>query len=454
MSVATMNEKLTRIKTAVDRIRIATDTTGEVIENVASAVENIAPLEEKDVNFYDYDGTLLYSYTLAEAQALTELPPAPAHEGLTFQEWNWDLADIKAENDLVDIGATYITDNGDTRIYIELPEDRLDPYLGIMGSGDIEVDWGDGSEKQTITNSTSSVVKTQHIYPQKGKYVISLKPIQTAQIYINGSSGPYLIDDATHTGKGRAYWFCIKKIEIGKQVYFGGSYYYSQIFANTGIETITIPNNVNINQSATGFFQGCRQLVACVVPKGWTKITDYFLDGCTKLSCFCVPKSVTTLGSYSLENTSTLKKIIIPNSVVTVGGQAFRSMYSLKKVKFSSAMTSIPYALFQYENAINEYKIPSNIINIGQQAFAQNYNLVKIEFLGSVTTIGSVPFQGCQGLKKITFLNCTTVPTIPANSIPTVDDLQIVVPDALYEDWIATSGWDTYASYIVKASEV
>src|SRR5574344_498215 len=31
----------------------------------------------KDVNFYDYDGTLLYSYTLAEAQALTALPDQP-----------------------------------------------------------------------------------------------------------------------------------------------------------------------------------------------------------------------------------------------------------------------------------------------------------------------------------------------------------------------------------------
>ena len=35
----------------------------------------------KDVNFYDYDGTRLYSYTVAEAAALTELPPLPTQPG-------------------------------------------------------------------------------------------------------------------------------------------------------------------------------------------------------------------------------------------------------------------------------------------------------------------------------------------------------------------------------------
>ena len=40
----------------------------------------------KDVNFYDYDGTLLHSYTAEEAQALSELPPLPTQKGLICQE--------------------------------------------------------------------------------------------------------------------------------------------------------------------------------------------------------------------------------------------------------------------------------------------------------------------------------------------------------------------------------
>lgn len=48
------------------------------------------PPEESDINFWDYDGTLLYAWTLAELATKTELPPLPSHDGLICQGWNWD----------------------------------------------------------------------------------------------------------------------------------------------------------------------------------------------------------------------------------------------------------------------------------------------------------------------------------------------------------------------------
>lgn len=49
------------------------------------------PVSANDVTFYDYDGTVVASYSLAEAQALTALPDGPTHEGLIFQGWNYTL---------------------------------------------------------------------------------------------------------------------------------------------------------------------------------------------------------------------------------------------------------------------------------------------------------------------------------------------------------------------------
>ena len=72
---------------------------------------NFIPVK-KDVNFYDYDGTLVAGYTVSEAQALSTLPTAPTHTGLTFQEWNYTLAEINATVSSLDIGATYITTDG------------------------------------------------------------------------------------------------------------------------------------------------------------------------------------------------------------------------------------------------------------------------------------------------------------------------------------------------------
>ena len=53
------------------------------------------------------------------------------------------------------------------------------------------------------------------------------------------------------------------------------------------------------------------------------------------------------------------------------------------------------------------------------------------------------------------FSIAATVPTLASTSafggIPS--DCKIVVPDALYSDWIAATNWVNYASYIVKASD-
>ena len=74
---------------------------------------------------WDWEGTKLAEYSAEDALALTELPapstlPAYAtadHELLSFQEWNWSLANIKTwiqnhEGATLDIGAIYTTTDG------------------------------------------------------------------------------------------------------------------------------------------------------------------------------------------------------------------------------------------------------------------------------------------------------------------------------------------------------
>ena len=75
----------------------------------------------KEVNFLDYDGTILYSYTAAKFAALSSMPANPTHDGLTTQGWNWSLANAKAyvaKYRNLNIGQMYVNDNGKTRIYI------------------------------------------------------------------------------------------------------------------------------------------------------------------------------------------------------------------------------------------------------------------------------------------------------------------------------------------------
>ena len=127
----------------------------------------------KAVNFRDYDGTILHSYTKEEFLALSELPPLPTQEGLICQEWNWTLADAQeyvAEYGVLEVGATYITDDGKTRLYIEIAtKGRMDVPLYIQQTiaNGVTIDWGDGSETETL--SGTGKVTTTHKYADVGK---------------------------------------------------------------------------------------------------------------------------------------------------------------------------------------------------------------------------------------------------------------------------------------------
>lgn len=76
--------------------------------------------------------------------------------------------------------------------------------------------------------------------------------------------------------------------------------------------------------------------------------------------------------------------------------------------------------------------------------------------LGSVTSIDNYAFEHNYSLIKYDFSKHTSVPTLTYTSAFTdINSIcKIIVPDSLYDSWIAASDWSTYANYIYKASEV
>lgn len=81
----------------------------------------------KPVKFRDCDGTVLHSYTANEVASMTELPSLPTRAGLTCQGWNWTLQQVKdyaASYGRCEIGATYTTDDGKTRIKLTIQDPK------------------------------------------------------------------------------------------------------------------------------------------------------------------------------------------------------------------------------------------------------------------------------------------------------------------------------------------
>ena len=228
-----------------------------------------------DVTFIDYDGAILYSYSLEEAQALTELPTLPTHDGLVCQGWNWTLAAIKALNRPVTVGAMYITDDGVTRLHIRIAtvgRMTVPLYIGQTVANGVSIDWGDGSAAETLAGTGN--VDTSHTYAEPGDYVISLMPQGECTLSFGSGSSSYCVMGSTGTD-GRVYCNMLQDVSIGKNVTYIGDGAFINCFS---LASVIIPTGVTY--IGDGAFSGCFSLASVTIPTGVTSIGNSAFGGC------------------------------------------------------------------------------------------------------------------------------------------------------------------------------
>ena len=173
-----------------------------------------APLS--DVNFYDYDGKRVASYTAADFAALDAMPANPSHQGLTAQGWNWSLSDAKAyvaKYGRLIIGQQYITDDGKTRLYINIAtKGRMSPsiYWTQTAANGVIINWGDGSAEETVAGTGDKSLS--HTYALPGEYVIILE-VSDGNAELGNSNNISVLGDNSNANK--IYLNMLKKAEIG-----------------------------------------------------------------------------------------------------------------------------------------------------------------------------------------------------------------------------------------------
>ena len=278
----------------------------------------------KDVNFYDYDGTLLHSYTVEEAVALTSLPPLPSHDGLVCQGWNWTLADIKAMGRAVNVGAMYITDNGATRLRIRIAtvgRMTVPLYIGQTVANGVSIDWGDGGMAKTLAGT--GYVNTSHTYADPGDYVISLIPKADCMLSFGADSSSYCVMGSLGNS-GKVYCNMLQEVYIGKNVTSIGNHAFNYC---QSLASITIPNGVtSIGNYA---FRSCYSLARITIPNGVTSIGNDAFTYCYSIASITIPNGVTSIDNYAFRSCYSIASITIPNGVTSIGNDAFRSCYCM-----------------------------------------------------------------------------------------------------------------------------
>ena len=359
---------------------------------VASITTGTKPVSEKEVNFFDYDGTLLHSYTVEEAKLLTALPPLPEREGLVCQGWNWTLDEVKSVDRPALIGANYDTPDGSTKLHIDTVIDNLPVTLNLMQSAAhaVTVNWGDGSDLET--HGASGEFSLTHEYAIGGKYEITL-----------ASAEKTLTLGVVSTSAENTRIVCSPDVLL--EANLG-----SNVSAVRGYTFYTLRTLRNVSFSAG------------------IQFSDYScFEALGSLLFLSLPKNAKSTGLYFCRYPGAMFGVSAPKNF-SFGTTAFTDASSLRYAAIPDGQSSVTSACFRNARA-----------------------MTRVYFPPSVTSIAGSAFSGCSSVLLYDFARHTDVPTLV--NVNAFNDMnaacEIRVPAALYGQWVSAQNWATLADHIV-----
>lgn len=370
----------------------------EGLRSVGAALwrERDMTVQPKDVNFYDYDGTIVHSFTKKEFLLLDAMPGNPQHEGLTAQGWNWQFSTAKTyveKYGVCEIGAMFITDDGKTHAVIDIGEtERLTATLQFTQSGAnvVTVDWGDESGTETADAVQASL---QHTYAQPGRYEITLEAAENATYQI-GNNGAYQ-GGFIGMGKGWTGRTILKELYVGANV---TAIPVQGLWHQTNLEILTLPQAVSTIGSRG--LEALMHLKALILPRGMTVMEDYVCRCNYAMEALCLPDTLTRIKSPFMTCVA-VRRVTIPEGVTAIEVSAFQRCFSAVVINVPDTMTSFGQSAFESCYSLQSIRIPVGVTKLPKRFCRQCHNLQGVDIPEGVTEIGEMAFSGCFAIEDL-----------------------------------------------------
>ena len=236
---------------------------------------------------------------------------------------------------------------------------------------------------------------------------------QYAELYEEWSEDHYWINKLTFDARGVApitindYGFAgangapgyIRTIDfIGSgDVVFG-----SQAFNFTGIESLTLPENVKFKDNAEGIFTSCLRLKTADI---YCDVVPKMFDDCNSLETVNFKGNTTSIPYAAFRNCN-IKRLDIPASVKSIGEEAFFGSPQMSAVTLRSGLSSIGAKAF-YGNNVKSVTIPASVTSIGEKAFG---------YISDSKTIDGFTIYGYRETAAETYANENGFTFIPLDS--------------------------------------
>lgn len=414
---------------------------------------------ENDVTFYDWDGTVLYSYSTAEALALDAMPEIPDRSSIELYDgvWNWTLEEMKEcvrDIKMCAIGANYETIPNRTihdypPTYIDVKMDIVKKFDLLCDSGGTyDIDWGDG----TITHETPSYGTTiSHTYQDSNKHTVKIE---------HGAGTTYNLSIPDSSG------WCVLSVRLGDELpaIIGGQY----------IESVNIPPTVSINNyKAIGaiYHNQCPKLKHLTFPRG---IGTTYSDQLYVVGGWGVPGGMTIATPYSMYKGSNvsflagmyslLHNFMIPswatgtNPSISEGGKTLYYTFinssndtrSFPPAQIDAFVTSNPN--MKNDAGIKRLRCGHSVTTIyfPNHFHTEGADIYIPETVTSITGEASTTLHPLWYARAI-HLQSTTPPSVMPNN--TQKACRIFVPAEAVNTYKQATNWSVYSDYIFPETE-